>query len=41
VAWARAVLTAADGERGVFRFEGRMIDEPVLQHARSLIERAG
>ena len=41
VAWARAVLAAAAGERGVFRFEGQMIDEPVLRHARSLIERAG
>ena len=41
VAWARAVLAAAAGERGVFRFEGRMIDEPVLRHARSLIARAG
>lgn len=41
VAWARAVLAAAAGERGAFRFEGQMIDEPVLRHARSLIERAG
>lgn len=41
VAWARAVLAAAEGERGVFRFDGRMIDEPVLRHARSVIERVG
>lgn len=41
VAWARAVLAAAEGERGVFRFDGRMIDEPVLRHARSMIDRAG
>lgn len=40
VAWARGVLAAAEGERGVFRFEGRMIDEPVLRHARSVIARA-
>lgn len=39
VAWARAVLEAAATERGVFRFEGRMIDEPVLRHARSLVSR--
>lgn len=39
IAWAEAVLTAAEGERGVFRFEGRMIDEPVLRHARAVIER--
>ncbi|KQR38459.1 MULTISPECIES: HpcH/HpaI aldolase/citrate lyase family protein [Microbacterium] len=38
--WARAVLLAAESERGVFRFQGRMIDEPVLRHARSLISRA-
>lgn len=41
VGWARAVLDAARAERGVFRFEGRMIDEPVLRHARSVIDRAG
>ncbi|NLP86076.1 CoA ester lyase [Microbacterium sp. CFH 90308] len=41
VAWARNVLAAAEGERGVFSFEGRMVDEPVLRHARSVLERAG
>ncbi|WP_337006256.1 MULTISPECIES: HpcH/HpaI aldolase/citrate lyase family protein [unclassified Microbacterium] len=41
VAWARAVLEAAQTERGVFRFQGRMIDEPVLRHARSVVSRAG
>jgi len=40
VAWARAVLTRAGGERGVFSFEGRMVDEPVLRHARSVLARA-
>jgi citrate lyase subunit beta/citryl-CoA lyase len=40
VAWARGVLDAAEGERGVFRFEGRMIDEPILRHARSVVARA-
>lgn len=40
IAWARAVLDAARSERGVFRFQGRMIDEPVLRHARSVIARA-
>ena len=39
VDWARAVLVAAEAERGVFRFEGRMIDEPVLRHARAIITR--
>ncbi|MCJ1707260.1 CoA ester lyase [Microbacterium sp. VKM Ac-2923] len=41
VAWARGVLAAAEGERGVFRYEGRMIDEPILRHARSVVARAG
>ncbi|KDA05710.1 citrate lyase [Microbacterium sp. CH12i] len=36
-AWAHDVLAAAEGERGVFRFRGRMIDEPVLRHARSVV----
>lgn len=40
VSWARAVLAAAGGERGVFTFRGRMVDEPVLRHARALLRRA-
>jgi citrate lyase subunit beta/citryl-CoA lyase len=40
VAWARGVLTAAEGERGVFSYEGTMVDEPVLRHARGVMERA-
>ncbi|MCC2032031.1 HpcH/HpaI aldolase/citrate lyase family protein [Microbacterium allomyrinae] len=40
VSWARAVLAAAQQERGVFAFEGRMVDEPVLRHARGVLERA-
>jgi citrate lyase subunit beta/citryl-CoA lyase len=40
VAWARGVLSAAEGERGVFSYEGRMVDEPVLRHARSVLARA-
>ena len=35
-----ALLAAAEGERGVFRYEGRMVDEPVLRHARSVLARA-
>jgi citrate lyase subunit beta/citryl-CoA lyase len=38
--WAQNVLAAAAGERGVFSFEGRMIDEPVLRHARAVLARA-
>lgn len=37
--WAREVLAAAEGERGVFRFRGHMIDEPLLRHARALAAR--
>lgn len=31
--WAEAVLDAAKSARGVFTFEGRMVDAPVLRHA--------
>jgi len=43
VAWARGVLAAAveAGAAGVFAFEGRMVDEPVLRHARQVLQRAG
>ncbi len=40
VAWARAVLAAAESERGVFTYDGRMVDEPVLRHARGLLARS-
>jgi citrate lyase subunit beta/citryl-CoA lyase len=39
--WARRVLAAARSERGVFAFEGRMVDSPVLKHAEMLLRRAG
>lgn len=41
IVWARRVLEAADGARGVFSFEGTMVDEPVLRHARSVLARIG
>jgi citrate lyase subunit beta / citryl-CoA lyase len=42
LAWARDVLAAAaEGAGGVFSFEGRMVDEPVLRHARRVLHRAG
>lgn len=41
VEWARSVLAAAETERGVFAYDGRMVDEPVLRHARGLLRRAG
>jgi citrate lyase subunit beta/citryl-CoA lyase len=40
VAWATRVLDAAAGEQGVFRFEGGMVDGPVLRHAESILRRA-
>lgn len=40
VAWARGVLAAAERASGVFAHEGRMVDEPVLAHARALVRRA-
>jgi citrate lyase subunit beta/citryl-CoA lyase len=40
VAWARRVLAAARTERGVFAFEGRMADAPVLRHAEAILRRA-
>ena len=39
--WARRVLAAAQHERGVFAFEGQMVDSPVLKHAAALVRRAG
>ena len=40
VAAARALLEAAAGEAGVFRFNGQMVDEPLLRHARAVLRRA-
>jgi citrate lyase subunit beta / citryl-CoA lyase len=39
--WARRVLAAARTERGVFAFEGQMVDSPVLRHAEMMLRRAG
>ena len=38
---ARRILAAAEATPGVFSFEGRMVDEPILRHARSVVARAG
>ncbi|MET0789613.1 MAG: CoA ester lyase [Cellulomonas sp.] len=40
VAWARAVLAAAVGQRGVFRWDGQMVDGPILRHAERVLDRA-
>jgi citrate lyase subunit beta / citryl-CoA lyase len=39
--WAYRVLVAARTERGVFAFEGQMVDSPVLKHAEMMLRRAG
>ncbi|MET4781465.1 CoA ester lyase [Glaciihabitans sp. UYNi722] len=36
---ARELLAAAVGQRGVFRYDGRMIDGPVLRHAERVVRR--
>jgi citrate lyase subunit beta/citryl-CoA lyase len=40
LAWARGVTAAAATEGGVFRYEGRMVDEPLLRQARATLARA-
>ncbi|ERG63791.1 hypothetical protein L332_04895 [Agrococcus pavilionensis RW1] len=37
---ARRILDAATRNPGVFSFEGQMVDEPILRHARSVVARA-
>ncbi len=39
-AWAQSVIAAGSRQKGVFRFEGNMIDEPVLRHAAGILRRA-
>src|SRR5690242_20460776 len=41
VEWARHVLAAALDERGVFAFEGIMVDAPVLRRAERIVHLAG
>jgi citrate lyase subunit beta/citryl-CoA lyase len=40
VQWARHVLAAAADERGVFAFEGIMVDAPVLRRAERIVQLA-
>lgn len=40
LAWARGVLAAAPNHRGVFAYEGRMVDAPLLRHAEQLLRRS-
>ncbi len=41
LAWARRVIEAAAGSAGVFSYEGRMVDAPVLRHAQHILDRSG
>lgn len=41
VAWATRVVEAAIHYGGVFRFEGAMVDGPLLRHADAILQRAG
>ncbi|MFD3505877.1 HpcH/HpaI aldolase/citrate lyase family protein [Nocardia sp. NPDC058666] len=38
--WARRVLAEVPNHRGVFAFEGRMVDAPVLRQAEQIVRRA-
>lgn len=38
---AQAIIVAAADQPGVFTFEGRMVDEPVIRHAAETLRRAG
>ncbi|MGW4243976.1 HpcH/HpaI aldolase/citrate lyase family protein [Nocardia sp. NPDC004722] len=40
VDWASRVLAEAPNHRGVFTFEGRMVDMPVIRHAERIVQRA-
>ncbi|MFE3290792.1 HpcH/HpaI aldolase/citrate lyase family protein [Rhodococcus sp. NPDC059234] len=39
--WAQRVLAAVSDQRGVFAFEGKMVDAPVLRHAEAIVRRSG
>jgi len=41
IVWASGVLRAATNERGVFRYEGRMIDAPLLRQAEQILSNVG
>jgi citrate lyase subunit beta/citryl-CoA lyase len=40
VRWARTVLDTARSERGVFQFDGQMVDMPVLRRAERIVQLA-
>lgn len=40
IAAAKALLGAAENAAGAFRFDGKMVDEPVLRHARAVLRKS-
>jgi citrate lyase subunit beta/citryl-CoA lyase len=40
LAWARRVMAAAEGAPGAVQLDGRMVDKPVIERARRLMQRA-
>lgn len=40
VEWARRVVAAARGNRGVFTLDGRMVDAPIVRHAQRVLRDA-
>lgn len=40
IAWAEGLLDAVSSNRGVFTYEGRMVDAPVIAQARRILARA-
>ncbi|WP_280261630.1 HpcH/HpaI aldolase/citrate lyase family protein [Nocardia wallacei] len=40
VDWARRLLAEVPNNRGVFAFEGRMVDGPIVRHAERIVRRA-
>jgi citrate lyase subunit beta/citryl-CoA lyase len=41
IIWAEGVLRASKSEHGVFVFDGRMVDAPLLRHAQAIVRRTG
>ncbi|RMI30989.1 HpcH/HpaI aldolase/citrate lyase family protein [Nocardia stercoris] len=41
VDWARRLLAEVEGNFGVFTFEGRMVDGPIIKQAERILRRAG
>jgi citrate lyase subunit beta/citryl-CoA lyase len=41
IAYAWEILEASTSEHGVFQYQGRMIDGPLLRHAEAVLRRAG